>query len=83
MFWTAFVWGLGVSFGASFGLMSFVILKAIWDATANAKPVKRANELAELANKALMRRNELTEQQIEHLATIASSLEEMELTGRK
>jgi hypothetical protein len=75
MFWTAFIWGLGVSFGASFGLMSFVILKWIWDATANAKPVKRANELAELANAALVRRNELTEQQIQKLEDISNIID--------
>lgn len=83
MFWTAFIWGLGTTFGGSIGLMSFVMLKFIWDITVNSKPVKRANELAELANAALVRRNELTEKQIEHLATIASSLEDLELSNRK
>jgi hypothetical protein len=77
MFWTAFIWGLGVSFGASFGLMSFVILKWIWDATANAKPVRRAGELAELANAALVRRNQLTEQQIAKLGEIAEIIDEV------
>lgn len=51
--------------------MSFIALKCIWDMTVNSKPVKRANELAELANAALVRRNELTEKQIEKLNDIA------------
>ena len=69
MFWTAFIWGLGVSCGAAFGLILFVALKCVWDLTVNSKPVKRANELAE--------------KHIEHLATIASSLEDLELSNRK
>ena len=77
MFWTAFVWGLGVSLGASFGLMSFVVLKFTWDATVNSKPIKRANELAELANAALIRRNELTEQQIAKLGEIAEMIDDV------
>jgi len=71
MFWTAFIWGLGTTLGGSIGLMSFIALKCIWDMTVNSKPVKRANELAELANAALVRRNELTEKQIEKLNDIA------------
>ncbi len=74
MFWTAFIWGLGATFGGSIGLMSFVLLKFIWDMTVNSKPVKRANELAELANAALVRRNELTEKQIGQLGAISASL---------
>lgn len=75
MFWTAFIWGLGTTFGGSIGLMSFVMLKFIWDITVNSKPVKRANELAELANAALVRRNELTEKQIEMITKAAYHLE--------
>lgn len=71
MFWTAFIWGLGTTLGGSIGLMSFIALKCIWDMTVNSKPMKRANELAELANAALVRRNELTEKQIEKLNDIA------------
>ena len=90
MFWTAFIWGLGTTLGGSIGFMSFIALKCIWDMTVNSKPLKRANELAELANAALVRRNELTEKQVGQLsaiganmATIASSLEDMELSNRK
>ena len=75
MFWTAFVWGLGVSCGAAFGLILFVALKYIWDATVNSKPVKRANELAELANAALVKRNELTEKQIEKIGELVEIID--------
>ena len=75
MFWTAFVWGLGVSCGAAFGLILFVALKCIWDATVNSKPVKRANELAELANAALVKRNELTEKQIEKIGELVEIID--------
>jgi hypothetical protein len=83
MFWTAFIWGLGVTLGGSMGLMAFILLYDLWVKLGRSKTMKRANELAELANAALTRRNELTEIQIEHLATIASSLEDLELSNRK
>ena len=83
MFWTAFIWGLGATLGGSFGLMFYIVLHDIWAKFAKSKALIRANELAELANVALMRRNELTEIQISHLETIASSLEQLELSNRK
>lgn len=75
MFWTAFIWGFGCTVGGSLGLMCFVILHDLWGVLVKTKAAKRANELAELANTALMRRNELTEQQIEQLSSIAQSAE--------
>jgi hypothetical protein len=75
MFWTAFIWGLGTTLGGSIGLMSFIAFKCIWDMTVNSKPLKRANELAELANAALVRRNELTEKQIGKLGEIVAHLD--------
>jgi hypothetical protein len=75
MFLTAFIWGFGCTVGGSLGLMCFVILHDLWGVLVKTKAAKRANELAELANTALMRRNELTEQQIEQLASIAQSAE--------
>ena len=75
MFWTAFIWGLGTTLGGSIGLMSFIALKCIWDMTVNSKPMKLANELAELANAALVQRNELTEKQIERLEQIADNID--------
>ena len=75
MFWTAFVWGLGASLGASVGLMSFVVLKCLWDMATKTKAAMRLNEINELSIAALTRRNELTEQQIEHLGVIAMAME--------
>jgi len=75
MFWTAFIWGLGTTFGGSIGLMGFIVLYDLWARIARSKAARRANELAELANTALMRRNELTEQQVEHLKSISRSVE--------
>lgn len=75
MFWTAFIWGLGTTLGGSIGLMAFVVLFFCWQSVMHSETAKRANELAELANAALMRRNELTEQQIDRLDSIARSAE--------
>jgi hypothetical protein len=74
MFWTAFIWGLGATLGGSIGLMSFVAMKCIWDIVVNTKTAQRANDLAGLANAALIRRNELTEKQIGQLSAISASL---------
>lgn len=73
MFWTAMVWGLGVSVGSSIGTMSFVILFTGWKCLTETKAAKRFNELSELSCAALTKRNELTEKQIGHLATIAAA----------
>lgn len=75
MFWQAFIWGFGCTVGGSLGLMCFVIMHDLWGVLVKTKASKRANELAELANTALMRRNELTEKQIEQLASIAQAAE--------
>lgn len=77
MFWTAFVWGLGVSFGGSIGMMGFVVMITAWRLVAETEVAKRGTELAELANAALVRRNELTELQIKKLEEIARSAEFM------
>ncbi len=74
MFWTAVVWGLGVSFGASIGAMSFVVLLYLWNLLVRSEQYKRANEYAELSQAALVRRNELTEQQIEQLAKMTECI---------
>jgi hypothetical protein len=67
MFWTAFIWGLGVSCGGSIGAMSFVVLLYFWNLLVKSAQFRRANEFAELSYAALVRRNELTEKQIEQL----------------
>jgi hypothetical protein len=74
MFWTAFVWGVGVSFGASFGLLFLVIMLCFVVAFCTSDRVKKSTELAEAANAALLHRNALTEKQLGTLASIAVSL---------
>lgn len=72
MFWTAFVWGLGVSCGATVGLLAFVV--SFWVlqwASGRAAEIEAAKKVAELSLVALDRRNELTEETIEHLRVIA------------
>jgi len=76
MFWTAVVWGLGVTLGGSIGLMAFIILYDLWVKVARPKAMKRANELAELANTALIKRNELTEEQLVLLERMAVVMEQ-------
>lgn len=78
MFWTAFIWGLGVTLGGSIGLMAFVVMFAGWSWLANTKTVKRASEVAELSLKALDRRNELTTEQIDVLKDIVTVVEGLE-----
>jgi hypothetical protein len=72
MFWTAFVWGVGCSCGAAFGLLLAVMLFDVWRKIIKVREFKRSLELAELANEALFRRNELTEKQIDILGSMAS-----------
>jgi len=69
MFGTAFIWGLGVSFGAAFVLLFFIGLResARW-LTGRTQP-----NVAKQSLKELRRRNELTEEtnaKIEHAIAI-------------
>lgn len=75
-FLTALVWGLGVSVGASLGLMVFVLLFALSKPLMDTKAAKAAREVHELSLAALNRRNELTEEQIATLRRIAETMEE-------
>jgi len=75
MFWTAFVWGLGVSFGASIGALCYVA--AYWTLQwAAGKSRDRREFIAqnEKVLSALVVRNELTQEQVEQLNRIADSL---------
>jgi len=75
MFWTAFIWGIGVSFGASFGVLFLAIMLCFVVAFCTSDRVKKSTELAEAANAALLHRNELTEKQIEMITKAAYHLE--------
>lgn len=80
MFWTAFVWGWGVSCGASCGLLVFCVLKAGHDKLMGSKTYNDVVEYNEAMLKALLDRNELSkehnklEQLVErHIAVIAEA----------
>lgn len=72
--WVAFVWGVGVSCGAAFGLLLFIVL--FWGLEwLTGRGVAAAAEVAGVHQEsleALLRRNELTEEMVTHLATIAA-----------
>lgn len=73
-FWTAFIWGIGVTLGGSMGMMAFVVLFTAWMRVANTKAARRASEVAEFSLQALDRRNQLTVEQIEKLDRIAAAI---------
>lgn len=80
MFWTAFIWGLGVSCGACFGLLLFILLKSGLDALLNTKAAqasadKAAQASADLATSLLKERNEMMEETNIHLSRIALCLQ--------
>lgn len=76
MFWTAVVWGLGVSLGASVGMMTFVMLATGLRLLTMTKAAKTVAEINELSLAALNRRNELTEDQNAMLLRIAVCCED-------
>jgi len=80
MFWTAFIWGIGVSSGACFGLLMFFVLKTVLDWLMNTKQYKRLEDYNERSVAALTRRNLLTEKQIDELARIADAMQDHEVT---
>ena len=78
MFWTAFIWGLGVTLGGSFGLMAFVILYFVWDVVKTTwlktETGKRFDQLSEAFVISLQRQNERTAEQNEKLDKLAESI---------
>jgi len=71
MFGTAFIWGLGVSFGAAFGLLFFIGLNEL--AGWLTGRTQEASNVAKRSLEELRRRNELTEEtnaKIEHAIAI-------------
>ena len=74
MFWTAVVWGLGVSFGGSIGLMAFVLMFAVWKAFSETETAKTIEQHNDLVLAALLRRNDLTAKANEDLEKIAIAM---------
>lgn len=79
MFWTAFIWGLGVSSGACFGLLLFFVLKTAIDRLMNTKTSKRVEEVHQRTLDLLEDRNRLTDQMAGHLKVIAFAAERHKL----
>jgi energy-converting hydrogenase Eha subunit H len=77
MFWTAVVWGLGVSLGVSLGMMSFVLMFAAFKRVTESETAKKIESFHERSHQALVERNELTVQMIAHLETIATAADAM------
>jgi len=79
VFWTAFVWGVGVTLGGAIGVMAFIVLYAVWDALwqklMKTKAGRCARELSELTLAAVEQRNELTREQILMLERVAQAIE--------
>ena len=74
MFWTAFVWGIGVAAGGSIGLMVFVILYTAWYAAMKSPAATRAEELSEFAYTAMRDANEVSEKQLTQLTALAAAV---------
>ena len=77
MFWTAVVWGLGVSCGAAIGMMAFVIMLTIWHWLSKTKLAKRIDELNEINTELLKQRNVIGEDQSEVLTRMMMAMEEL------
>lgn len=72
MFWTAFMWGWGVSVGATAGLMLF--FACFWSLEwlyGRSKIKATAQELNAKSIAALLERNDMTKETNEHLGVIA------------
>ena len=82
MFWTAVLYGLGGSIGASVGFMLFVVLFSTFKAFAFSKSTKTLMDYHESNNKALIERNEISEEQVREINKVAAILEKLEYTIR-
>ena len=75
MFITAFVWGLGVTFGGSLGLMLFVLMNYGFKRISQTEADKTLLDYHQKANEALVERNMLTLKTISALENIAEAIE--------
>lgn len=71
MFWTAFVWGAGVSLGASIGILAFIVMHALLTDLLGFK--SKSEAYREYIKAALSHRNELAMEANVHLAVIADA----------
>lgn len=78
MFWTAFIWGLGVSLGGGIGLVGFVLtMWALQWVTGRAAHVEAMQDFSHRSLAALLARNLMTEDTNAALQRIVVTLEAM------
>lgn len=70
MFWTAFVWGTGVSCGAAIGLIALVVM--FWGLQWLVGKTEKQRDYAERTLQALLSRNEMTEETNKYLEAVAN-----------
>lgn len=78
MFWTAIVWGIGVSTGASVGMMCFVLMFSVFTRITKSEHAKNIEKFHERSHAALVKRNMLSREMIDHMSVIASAAERFE-----
>lgn len=78
MLWTAFVWGVGVSAGASIGAMLFVIIQFVFWRIVDPDAKSKAETYRQYMMEAMAHRNEIAMEANEHLEAIAASMYECE-----
>jgi hypothetical protein len=78
MFWTAFVWGFGVSAGASIGLMLFGALYFVFWWIVDPDGMSKSESYRQYMMEAMAHRNEIAMEANDHLESIAASLCECE-----
>ena len=83
MFWTAVIWGLGVSVGASFGAMTFVLLFFAFKLLTETEAAKSTSGHSESVLSALDRKNELSKRQVEHICEIVKALDKLTLANQR
>ena len=71
------VWGLGVSCGASIGMMGLVVMMELFNRFTKTEIVKRANEINELSIAALSERNDIGVASNVLLERVAAAMEAM------
>ena len=75
MFWTAVIWGLGVSLGTSVGMMAFVVIFAAFKHITESEKLNKIEDFHERSHQALVDRNDLSKVMIRHMAAIAAAAE--------
>lgn len=73
MFWTAFLWGVGVSCGASVGILLLLVMWSLLNWFVGT--ASKATGINEKSLEALIRRNELSEEQVEQMRFLVTAAE--------